>query len=341
MNSVHKQYKKHVSPLFQTILFIVVTSLLAGIIYKPIQRFTSYDQKPSFIAGIPAGSTPTIVHSGLHIDSFAKSDILKNDFVFEGNLWFEFDPKQVSLDDIKKFDIDHGQILEKSDPIVTKHGQHTLAQFIIRASFKTNLDYRAYPLDNHVIHIVIENPFISAEKVSFHPADIKNIDAANLLSSNSKLDKITIEGGYVTSKLQLSDTVIETKTPQMVIGISCNRIDLRHFLNIFMPLLLIFFLTLLSFSFDFYEQEQTIPTLVAAGVPALLAYRFVIESISPDVDYFMLSDYLFFLFLLLVFTIFIITAGAFHTSDFVKKCIIMGLYACMLISCSVLFYWIL
>ena len=44
-----------------------------------------------------------------------------------------------------------------------------------------------------------------------------------------------------------------------------------------------------------------------AIVTAILAYRFVIESISPkDVGYFMLSDQLFFLFLGLISLIFVV-----------------------------------
>lgn len=333
--------KKHVSACFQLVTFTCASIMFALMLYKPLHRFTSYDQKPTLSSGIPAHSTPTMVRTGLHINSFSKTDILKNDFIFEGELWFEFDPKQVSIEDIEKFDLDHGQILERSKPIISQQGKKTLARYLIRASFQTGLSYKAFPLDNHTIYIAITNRFVTAEKLSFVPVDISSIAKSNLLSSTCTLDKLMAEAGYVTNSIPLTDTVLHNNSPQIIFGIQCNRIDLRHFLNIFLPLLLIFFFTLFAFSLDFNEHGQMVPTMAAAGVPALLAYRFVIEAVSPDVDYFMLSDYLFFLFLFLVFAIFIAIVAAVHASERVKQLTIIGLYGCMLLSCGALFYWML
>lgn len=338
---MHSARKKHVSASFQMITFIIATILFAGMLYIPLYRFTSYDQKPTFSVGSPAASTPSIMRTGLHINSFSKTDILKNDFIFEGELWFEFDPRTVTLEDIEKFDIDHGQIIERSKPIVSQHGKKTVARYIIRASFKTDLNYKAFPLDNHTIYIAITNRFVNAEKIAFVPAGVNELAKGNLLSSSCLLDKLSADGGYVTSTIALTDETLENKSPLVIFGMQCHRIDLRHFLNIFLPLLLIFFFTLFAFSLDFDEHGQMVPTMAAAGVPALLAYRFVIESLSPDVDYFMLSDYLFFLFLFLVFAIFIAIVAAVHASERTKQLTIIGLYACMLASCGALFYTIL
>lgn len=333
--------KNHVNASFQLFAFGIVSLLFVALLYKPLYRFTSYDHKPSHFSGVPLNSKPAMIRTGLHINSFSKVDFLKNDFVFEGEVWFEFDPKLITIDDLEKFDIDHGQILERSKPIITPYGGKTVAQYFIRANFKTNLNYKAFPLDNHSIYITITNRSLDAKKVIFEPVVAHAVTKKDLLTSTCTLNNITAESGYVTSSIPLADTTLENHYPQLIFGITCNHVDLRHFLNIFFPLLLIFFFTLFAFSLDFQEHGTMVPTMAAAGVPALLAYRFVIESISPDVDYFMLSDYLFFLFLLLVFAIFIAIVAAVHASERVKKWMIIGLYACMLASCAALFYWIL
>lgn len=333
--------KNHVSAKFQTIVFSLACFILIFLLYKPLYRFTSYDQKPDNLSGAPQQSNPALIRTGLHINSFSKVDILKNDFVFEGELWFEFDPSKISIEELEKFDIDHGQILEKSKPIISSHDGKTVAQYFIRANFKTNLNYKAFPLDNHVIYITITNRFVSADKVVFEPVVVKSITKKDLLTSLCALNDISVQAGYVTSTLPLAHATIENHSPQLIFGIKCNHVDLRHFLNIFLPLLLIFFFTLFAFSLDFHEHGTMVPTMAAAGVPALLAYRFVIEAISPDVDYFMLSDYLFFLFLFLNFAIFIAIVAAVHASERTKQLTIIGLYLVMLVCCAILFNWIL
>ena len=59
------------------------------------------------------------------------------------------------------------------------------------------------------------------------------------------------------------------------------------------------------FSLDPKKYREAIMTISAATVPAILAYRFVIETISPKVSYFMLSDHIFSLFLFLSFLVFV------------------------------------
>jgi len=253
-----------------------------------------------------------------------------------------FDAKKVDLQTIQKFTLERGEILSKSDPIISPEPNNmTLAQFTIRARFKTDLNYRAFPLDDHMVHIIISNPYLSADMVTLE-TDSENFTVTkDVCIPNYKLERITARAGHIQSTINIGHTTQTNVTPRALFSLACNRIDIRHFLNIFLPLLLIFFFTLFAFSFDSHEHETTIPTLAAAGVPALLAYRFVIEATTPDVSYFILSDYLFFLFLFLVFMIFIIIVEALHASERIKKMIIALLYACMLLSSFALFYWAL
>jgi hypothetical protein len=107
-------------------------------------------------------------------------------------------------------------------------------------------------------------------------------------------------------------------------------------LSLLLPLLLTFFVTLVSFSFDvgaFFEAHL----VVAIGaITALLAYRFVIQAMAPDVGYFMLSDYLFLLFLVAVFAAFFVNTVIRDISLRTKKIIVVLLHAFVIIGSGII-----
>ena len=97
-------------------------------------------------------------------------------------------------------------------------------------------------------------------------------------------------------------------------------------------------MTLFSFSFVYNQHLTDVPSIAAASIPALFAYRFVIESLSPNVSYFMVSDYLFFLYLLLSLLTFLSVSRALNEPVRIKKLIIIGLYALMLVGCAAIIW---
>lgn len=336
MNKAHQQ--THVNPNFQLVIFTVATIILGALFYHPIYDFKSYEKTPALEPLTTLTSSPTPINVGLHIRTFSKSDIIKNDFAFEGTLWFAFDANKVSLDTIKKFNFDQGEVTECSEPLLTTHNNLTVAEFAVRVTFKTNLDYRAYPLDDHILYLTLGNQAISADNAVFIMDNKNFTSSSDAHIPSCVINNHCINAGYITSSMYLDNEKITLKTPRIIFSIACNRIDTRHFSNVFLPLLLIFFLSLFALSFDFNEHTTTIPSIAAAGVPALIAYRFVIEAMSPDVSYFMFSDYLFFLFLFLVFMIFFSVAAFLHSSARAKKYIIISLYIIMIIGSFITFY---
>src|SRR5258708_1882991 len=108
--------KTYVSARFQLAAFAITNLILVAILYKPMHRFSCYDGKPHIISGKPAQSNPAIVRAGLLVNSFSKFDMHSSDFNFEGKLWFEFDPRTITAKELETFDINHGEILERSKP---------------------------------------------------------------------------------------------------------------------------------------------------------------------------------------------------------------------------------
>lgn len=335
MNKIEN--KNYVSPVFQLLLFIVAVAFLMLISYKPVYNFTAYEHRPAVALYSKDMLPPDTIYVALNINSFAEADIVKNNFVIEGIISFAGDLDKIPLEQLSKFTFENGEIIEKSDPRVLKDGGKSIVQYAIKVRCKMQLNYSGYPLDDHTLYLAVHNSYIDATKVRF-VVDGDNFRCGpDVRIVNYLLEGHNAVAGYAESRVYLDNHEFTYHYPRVLFELACNRVDVRHFLNILLPLLLIFFTSLFAFSFDFDEHGSTVPSIAIAGVTGLLAYRFVIEAISPDVDYFMLSDYLFFLFLFLVFMIFFFIASALHVSVRMKKIIIVSLYACMLFGCAFLF----
>ena len=74
----------------------------------------------------------------------------------------------------------------------------------------------------------------------------------------------------------------------------------REFWLILFPLIIFFFVSLFAFSVP-DNLFSVRASLVTASLSATLSYRYVIQNLAPKVEYAMFSDYMFFMFLILVF----------------------------------------
>ena len=201
-----------------------------------------------------------------------------------------------------------------------------------------DFNYKEYPLDDHRFWFCLKNSALPIEKYCFTVLPHAFVLGPRMTINNCMAENVNAQVGYVARDVTLPDGRHQMNSSRAIFYVDCNPIDMRHFLSIFLPMYLIFFLTLFSFSFGYSEHVTDVPSIAAAGVPALFAYRFVIESISPNVSYFMISDYLFFLYLLLSLLTFLSVSWALNYPASTKKVIIVSLYVIMLIGCAGIVY---
>lgn len=338
--TVNSSSKNYVDPLFQFAVFAISSLCMMALLYVPVTRFNAHDIIPElkpYQSDTLHGKTP--IEIGLHVINFSKSDVIKSDFAFEGAVWFVYDPTKVSREHIGAFALEQGTILYKGEPVYLEKGDREVAYFPIRAEFSVQLQYEKFPLDDHRLHIILKNDALPVDTYYLR-AEGKNFTLApHAQVHNCAIGGAQVQTGTAEHVIRTCSFVEEFKTNQALFLFDCERIDMRHFLNILLPLYMIFFIALFGFSFTYSVHLTDVPGIVATTIPALFAYRFVIETMSPDVNYFMLSDYLFFLFLALTFFVFLAVAWGLNKSLQVKKMIIVGSYAMMLIGCSVIMYW--
>ncbi len=297
---------EHIISIPVQITLLILSALILGFcLYRPITRFSPVDSKPEIRMLDSESDQKTIVHikTGLTITDFLKFDAIKNEYTVNAIIWFSFDPQQIPLENIEKFSFTKGEILKKSEPVITKTSDNkTVALYYLRVQFATIPNYKRFPLDDHYLFLnVINNTLYPTQAVFDVDQNDYNL-SKNVYTPGWEIVEHTAQGGY--SPLLVSPGIMGMQ-PKALFSIGLSKKDYRQLLLIILPLLVIFYFGIFAFSI---QDIVLAITLILASVSGLIAYSFVIQTLSPQVGYLMLSDYMFLLFLGTIFVIFFITA---------------------------------
>jgi len=340
-----KFFNAIVLPQSQVLGILIVSSIAAAVAYGPYMKFVTREPEVSVIPVTPQkitewGGVPTRVTIGLYINSFPVLDFVNNDFIFDGILWFEFDPALISLNTVSKFSLERGDILTLSEPYTQIIDNKFFARYNMRARFKADLAYQLFPFDDHRLDIILVNRTIQPSEMIFRSYSSFFVIAPSIRLTGWEIYDTAVRTGMIKSDLDKFELQKAVSYPRAVFSISLRRSGTRNLLLILLPLFLIYFITLFSFAFDPKTHAGTIFGLASAGVTSLLGYRFVIEGMSPKVGYFVLSDRLFTLFLLaamveFIFAVILVRIG--HLTPWIK---IMRGAAYIMINIVFLIAWV-
>ena len=282
---------------------------MAFMINKRLAEFRVRETRPDIIRISPKelaefGGFLNTIRVGLYIDKFQEFDVVNNLFIFTGIIWFQFNPGTISLDTLEKFNFEWATIRNRSKPSVQLIDDKTLVRYNIRVEFMSMLDYTYFPFDDHRLYLVLTNKFVSPREVifeSFQRSFIVKPEAATF-----GWDQVhhSVKAGYSEAKIDPHDERKTLLYPIVIFAIDYARYGTRFLLGILLPLLLIFYLVMFSFSL----AKKPGMGLATGGITAILGYRFVIERLSPSAGYFMISDYMFFFLLIVGCLIFFINA---------------------------------
>ncbi len=340
------EFKEHIRTpvglVFQFALILISITILGALIFWRSSFFVSYEEHPSIQPITPEqyqkfGGFSHTVTVGLLIDQFINFNMVTNDFIFDGVVWFKFDPGAISLDLLSKFSFIQGTILEKSEPDIRLIDDKMLVKYVVRVEFKSDLNYQDFPLDSHSIYIALINKFVSPSEVIFESSRREFTTNANVASSGWDLVDESVKNGFIKSALDPYDKRQDVTYPATLFTLDYSRNSIRYSLSIILPLALIFYLMVFSISLRLISAIA----ITAAGITAILAYRFVIENLSPRTGFFMISDLLFFLFLAATIGIFIINvadSGAPLNSKVKKICVVL-LHALIIAAAIYIIVW--
>lgn len=286
-----------------SIILIMIASLIL-LFYYPNKRFLSSDPKPTFSIIKPSYKSKQIIEikTGIYIKNFPVFNIIKNEFIMNAIIWFEFNPHQINLNTIKNFSFEKGKILKKSKPKMKKIGNKLWVYYKIKVEFSTNLDYKFFPLEDHKIHIKLINTQMNpdSEILVSHNTDLTIKD--KIFTGDWKKIGTEVEYGYVEHSFDKYQKEKITKYPIVLFEMYFEKAGIRKTLAIFLPLFMVFFLSLFSLLINI-KNSEVIFSLSVGSTTALIFSLIVIESMSPNVRYFTIANKVYTLLLIISFTI--------------------------------------
>jgi hypothetical protein len=295
-----------VSPLYQTILIIISFTCLSLAFYKQFNIFHFLDARPNIRTVTPqiyaeSGGFASVIRVGLEIGDFEVFNMTENKFTFNGIVWFQFTPGIISLDTLEQFRFSRGEVLKRSEPDIQLIDDKILVRYLVKVQFTAPLDHSFFPLDDHRVYLMLAHPFIAIGEIIFDASISDFITKKNVADVGWNEVNQQVEPGFSQAKISENDPRTTRNYPAVLFAIDYERYGIRHFLTIILPLLLIFYISFFSLCI----KESNI-SLAIVAVTALISYRFVIDRMSPDVGYFMFSDYYFFIFLGGVLAVFLL-----------------------------------
>ncbi len=302
----------------------LLTLFLGVTLYKPLTQFKPLDKIP--IIHTPIGVAPNInaIETGLFLRDFSKFNIIQNQFELEGALWFLYNPLYVSSSLLDNFQVSYGEVMFIGKPLVFAVGNQELRWYNVRLRFSSSLQYHRFPIDVHRISLVIYNAALANTRSTLITArnalditEIPHTPGWNLIQHQAK-------EGYWHHTLQTHEGDILLKAPSIQFTLDFKRIGIRHLLVIILPLFLMYLMVLFAVILSFSSLHRSAITIVTAAIAAIIAYRFVLESLSPEVDYLMLSDYIYLLFLSASFLLFLLIVMYRHIGDLVRILLTVG-----------------
>jgi len=289
----------------QIAMAVLSTIIIVFLLQSPMKKFHTFGKK-SFIMQVTPdvinkwGKEPVHVKTGFMIHEFLQFDVIKNNFLLNAVISFEFDPTKVKQEDLDKFSFTKGDIVKKSDPVVKKISDNlTFIQYYIRIQFSTIFDYTLFPLDDHEFFLNLTNTALEAENVILDVAPENFSVPKYVFLSGWNIQGHKSTSGYVEFVSQENQKL---RHPKVIFSLDLKKIDIRQMLLMLLPMLFIFYFCLFSLSFDdFFLDIDAMVMLITA----FMASAIVTQSMSPDVGYFMLIDYLILFFLVAMSIIFV------------------------------------
>ncbi len=273
------------------------------------------DPKPELEYFTPqeqAGATTAAakVKTGIYVKDFPEFDPVKNVFVIDAIIWFEFEPHAISLDIVDKFSFKRGEILKKSPPNTTIIKDKLFASYDVKLKFSSNLNFQNFPFNDHRIYLVLTNEFVTPDEFRYIGYE-SGISVAQEIYTGGWINVgSTIEYGYNIVQFEEDNPQNTVSRPTTIFSIDYSQTGVKNVFLILIPILLMYFMAFFSLSMNIKKHTRIIMQLSIGAITALLAYRFVIERLSPDVGYFVISDYIYLYILITVFIVFLLNMYA-------------------------------
>lgn len=308
----------------QLIVMIILLGVFLLMVYTAMDRFYAIEKFPHLLPNLPQQEAQLTqgaarVSTGIYIKNFNEFNIHNNSFEVEANVWFKFDPNQVSLETIKKFQFEHGTIVKKSDPKIRMIGSKVSAVFDTRIRFTSHLIHRTFPFADHRIFLIMKLVEVSPDDLYFEAKKSNFRISKNVKPLGWQLKNFESKAGYIKEPLSIDNPQIRVEQPRLIYAFEFKKPGFRNVSIILGPGIFLFFFALVSLLIQTQRSKQdsrsVAPIQIAMGsITGLLVLRFVVESLSPSVGYFTIIDYFYSLVFIAIFIILLVNVYDYNRS---------------------------
>lgn len=340
----------HFRILYECFCIIAMLLGLYFLLKKQIKKFKISAHTPDIFSILPKNQAtikqaPVVIKTGFFIDNFVTFNVLQNDFILDGYVWFTYNPSLIDIHVLNRFSFDRGQILFKSEPINKVLGDLGFVQYKIRLQFTAVFDFHLFPLDNHRLYITLSNPLMTPEEAIFMSDESSLRCASDFFLSEWSLAHKGIKTGYKLKLLDPQNVESAISFPAISYFFDFTQKGIRRSFVIILPIVLIYFVGYTTLIFFGYEDFSTSIGVSSGSFTALIAYKFVLETITPNVGYFTLADHIFNIFLAFSFVNILINIYLYLSLRFESKVLLQEIWLISILCLpfflmSVLFYFI-
>jgi hypothetical protein len=279
-------------------------ALVGFLFYNQTGVVAIYDQPVTNLTMNKTFDEAHTVNVGLFVLDFKQFDVASSNFSIDCVIWFDFDSTVVDEKKVSKFFLTKGKV-EKimHAEVVTQDNKRRLAKYYSRVSFRSPLDYRNHPLDDHRISIRVANLNFDAEEILFKTAD-ESFDSHKVLYVGqwNPVKKTTLYG-YEELSLDSNNSNRSIKFPKAIFSFEFQKSAIEKIFLTYIPLYMIFFLGLFSLTLGLEINKKMIFNLALGSISALIFYRPTLDKNAPNAGYFTFSDKLFTFFIISSFVI--------------------------------------
>jgi hypothetical protein len=231
---------------------------------------------------------------GLHINDFTTFSFYKNDFEMDAILWFRFPKKTVSIDELGDFQFHNGEIVNKSKPKIRTVGKDSFVSYKIKVRFKTYLNYKYFPFDDHQLNIVVEHNNISSKEILLCSDRDSLVCSEHLFISYWTLRDREVRSGYVSSMLSKGEESIIEQKSSVVFTLYFEKSGIKQSVSLYLPIFLLIFLGVFSLLMGITEVGDRVSSISSITLTIVL-FRLVINAIAPNTGAITAVDYTYFM----------------------------------------------
>jgi hypothetical protein len=251
----------------------------------------------------------------LIIKDVISSNINKNKIIVNGFIKIKINKNiknPISLQKIFDSIIIKSAKIEKNKLIkIENYENYNIAIWQINIEIYGKFNYKMFPFDDHIISLKMQIP-----------KNIFNEELKIELKINEDLDF----GGWTPVKktvlINENEDDCSFNYNKVNFFIAINKTGSKIGLSLLIPMYILLFVAMFAFSIDPRMRIKIISGIIVA----MNGFRIVIERMSPQTSYLLISDIIYILFLIFVFLIFLIHIIEVNFSETKIKLIIAGMH---------------